>query len=205
MIGLIDAKSGNIGSVVNALDQLNLQYSIITKKDQFKSNMKLILPGVGSFYRLMKNLEKLDLLVVLKDMISQGTPYLGICVGMQVLFSVGLEDKQSEGLGILKGRVIKFTKKPEAKIPLISWIKVETPKDSEKNLILQNCGEMNFYFLHSYFCEVEDQKCIVAYSKYDNEKYAAIVNKDNIYGVQFHPEKSRESGLQLLKNFSKIN
>jgi len=204
MIGLIDAKSGNIGSVVNALDQLNIQYSIITKKDQFKSNMKLILPGVGSFFRLMKNLEKLDLLVALKDMISQGSPYLGICVGMQVLFSVGLEDKQIKGLGILKGRVIRFTKKPKAKIPLISWIKVDTPKDKEKNFILQNCGEMNFYFLHSFFCEVEDQKCVIAYSKYDKEKYAAIVNKDNIYGVQFHPEKSRESGLQLLKNFSKI-
>ena len=204
MIGLIDAKSGNIGSVVNALDQLNIQYSIITKKDQFKSNMKLILPGVGSFFRLMKNLEKLDLLVALKDMISQGSPYLGICVGMQVLFSVGLEDKQIKGLGILKGRVIRFTKKPKAKIPLISWIKIDTPKDKEKNFILQNCGEMNFYFLHSFFCEVEDQKCVIAYSKYDKEKYAAIVNKDNIYGVQFHPEKSRESGLQLLKNFSKI-
>ena len=204
MIGLIDAKSGNIGSVVNALDQLNIQYSIITKKDQFKSNMKLILPGVGSFFRLMKNLEKLDLLVALKGMISQGSPYLGICVGMQVLFSVGLEDKQTKGLEILKGRVIRFTKKPKAKIPLISWIKIDTPEDKEKNFILQNCGEMNFYFLHSFFCEVEDQKCVIAYSKYDKEKYAAIVNKDNIYGVQFHPEKSRESGLQLLKNFSKI-
>ena len=204
MIGIIDAKSGNIGSLENALQQLNIQYLIITKKSQFKPGMKLILPGIGSFHTLMKNLNDLDLIDTIKDFIDQGNPYLGICVGMQILLSIGLEEKKTTGLEIFEGQVIKFKRHYNTKIPLISWIDIHPLIKNRKNIILQKCKEMNFYFLHSYFCDIKSKKYIVAYSEYNKQKYPSIINRDKVYGVQFHPENSRESGLQLLKNFSEI-
>lgn len=205
MIGIIDAQSGNIGSVENALNKLNIQFLVITKKSQIKSGLKLILPGVGSFHRLMKNLVDLDLLDSIKDFVNKNNPFLGICVGMQILLSFGLEEKKTEGLGVFQGEVVKFEKSLNQKIPLISWIKISENQNKEKNLLLKNCKDMNFYFLHSFFCDIQNKDKIIAYSNYGNKKYPAIINQGKIYGVQFHPEKSSNSGLQLLKNFSEIN
>ena len=204
MIGLIDAKSGNIGSIENALEYLGLQYLIIEKKSQLKPGMNLILPGIGSFHTLMNNLNKLELVNPLKKAISEGNPFLGICVGMQVLLSTGLEQKKTAGLGVINGQVVKI-KNINIKVPVVSWIKVKPAREASINCILKNCQELNFYFSHSFYCEVENQNEIVAYSEYNQIKYPAIINKDNIYGVQFHPEKSREAGLQIIKNFTEIN
>ena len=204
MIGIIDAKSGNIGSLENALEYLNIKYLTVKNKKQISPDMKLILPGVGSFHGLMKKLEQLDLIETIQKMISNNSPFLGICVGMQILLTEGLEEKRTPGLNIFKGKVIKFKKNTNTKIPLISWIKIEILKNENNNIILNNFNENNFYFIHSYFCDLEDKKNIIAISEHNKIKYPAIINKKNIYGVQFHPERSREDGLQLLKNFSQI-
>jgi glutamine amidotransferase len=204
MIGIIDAKSGNIGSIENALEHLKIKYLTIKEKRQISHDMKLILPGVGSFHGLMNKLQQLDLIDSIQTLISNGNPFLGICVGMQILLTEGLEEKRTLGLNIFKGKVIKFKKNKNTKIPLISWLKIEKEKNKENDIILSNCGDNNFYFLHSYFCDLEDKQKIIAFSKHNKIKYPAIINEKNVYGVQFHPERSRKSGLELLKNFSKI-
>tara|TARA_A100001037_G_scaffold153486_1_gene138568 strand:- start:31 stop:645 length:615 start_codon:yes stop_codon:yes gene_type:complete len=204
MIGLIDAKSGNIGSMENALEYLGIKYLIIEKKSQFNSGMSLILPGIGSFHTLMNNLNKLELVNPIKKAIDEGSPFLGICVGMQVLLSTGLEQKKTTGLEVINGQVVKINNL-KMKVPVISWIKVRPSSVDSINYILKNCKELNFYFSHSFYCEVENPNEIVAHSEYNQIRYPAIINRDNIYGVQFHPEKSRQAGLQIIKNFSEIN
>ena len=204
MIGIIDAKSGNIGSVENALNYLNIDFIIINKKDQIRSGMNIILPGVGSFHRLVDNLNKLDFTNSILEFINKKNPFLGICVGMQILLEYGQEEKKTKGLGIFEGRVIKFKKDSSVKIPLISWLKIDVRENEINNKLINNCDLKRFYFLHSYFCDIKNTKNIVAYSKYNKNKYPAIINENNVFGVQFHPEKSREDGLQLLKNFSDI-
>ena len=204
MIGIIDAKSGNIGSVENALNYLNIDFIIINKKDQIRSGMNIILPGVGSFHRLVDNLNKLDFTNSILEFINKKNPFLGICVGMQILLEYGQEEKKTKGLGIFEGRVIKFKKDSSVKIPLISWLKIDVHENEINNKLINNCDLKRFYFLHSYFCDIKNTKNIVAYSKYNKDKYPAIINSNNVFGVQFHPEKSREDGLQLLKNFSDI-
>jgi|TARA_B100001013_G_C24618355_1_gene446119 glutamine amidotransferase len=204
MIGIIDAKSGNIGSVENALNYLNIDFIIINKKDQIKNGMNIILPGVGSFHRLVDNLNKLDFTNSILEFINKKNPFLGICVGMQILLEYGQEEKKTKGLGIFEGHVIKFKKDSSVKIPLISWLKIDVCENEISNKLINNCDLKRFYFLHSYFCDIKNTKNIVAYSKYNKNKYPAIINENNVFGVQFHPEKSREDGLQLLKNFSDI-
>ena len=170
MVGLIDAKSGNIGSVKNALEYLDIQYFIIEKKSQLKPGMKLMLPGIGSFHTLMNNLNKLDLVKPIKKAVSEGDPFLGICVGMQVLLSTGWEQKKTTGLEVISGQVVKIKNK-NIKVPIVSWIKVKPSECSKTNYILKNCQELNFYFSHSFYCEVKDQNEIVAYSEYNKNKY----------------------------------
>ena len=152
----------------------------------------------------MRTGHKLELVNPLKKAISEGNPFLGICVGMQVLLSTGLEQKKTAGLDVINGQVVKI-KNVNIKVPVVSWIKVKPAREASINYILKNCQELNFYFSHSFYCEVENQNENVAYSEYNQIKYPASINKDNVYGVQFHPEKSREAGLQIIKNFTEIN
>ena len=188
----------------NALKYLGIQYLVIEKMNQLKPTMSLILPGIGSFHTLMNNLNKLDLIRPIKKAINEGNPFLGICVGMQVLLTTGLEQKKTTGLEVINGQVVKIKNKNN-KVPVISWFKVEPTESSKTHNILENCQELNFYFSHSFYCSVENQNEIFAYAQYNENKYPAIINRDNVYGVQFHPEKSREAGLQVIKNFSEIN
>ena len=204
MIGILKARSGNIGSLENALNYLKIDYSIIEKKDQIKSDMNIILPGVGSFHKLMQNLNDLNFTSSLLDFINNNRPFLGICVGMQILLEYGFEEKKTKGLGVFKGNVKKFDKSSNSKVPFISWVKINLSEKNRANTILQKCYSNEYYFLHSYFCDLDSDENVVAYSKYNNTKYPAIINKNKVFGVQFHPEKSRETGLQLLKNFSEI-
>lgn len=202
MIGLIDAGSGNLGSFRNALEYLNIKYLNITNKKNFLDCEKIILPGVGSFRTLMKNLLERDLHQGVLNSIQDQKPFLGICVGMQILLDEGHEEKKTDGLKIFQGDVKKINYK--FKTPIISWIK---PKIVEKNLddpIFRNYNNKPFYFLHSYFCNLKNKEDVVAYTEFKNFKYPSIIKKNNIYGIQFHPEKSREQGLELIKNFSII-
>ena len=202
MIGIVDAKSGNIGSLKNALDYLKIESRIINDPREIDLCKKIILPGVGSFNNLKKNLIKFNLYEKLEKFIMEEKNYfLGICVGMQILLSKGTESHETDGLRIFDGKVINFNEKRKIKIPNIGWSEIYKKRESG---ILKNIKENNFYFLHSFFCELENKDFIVTSSNYKGIEFPSIIKKKNIYGVQFHPEKSRSQGLTMLKNFSEL-
>ena len=204
MIGVIDCKTGNLQSLLNALEHQKIIYKIIKNSTDFSNEFKIILPGVGSFKNMMNNLIDLKLYDPLKNFLLSNNHFLGICVGMQILLSEGLEEEVTKGLNIIDGRV-ELLNSIELKVPTIGWKPIflndDTFNDNEK--LLKNIDLKKFYFLHSYYCNSEINTTL-AYSKFEKLKYPAIIKKGNIYGVQFHPEKSREQGLQLIKNFSLI-
>lgn len=202
MIGLIDAGSGNVGSLRNALDFLNIKYSIVNNKKHFLNCEKIILPGVGSFRTLMNNLSERDLKDSIINFISSEKPFLGICVGMQILMQQGWEEKKTVGLKFFEGEVKKIDQ--NFKTPIISWIKPKIKKKDLNDLIFINYIDKPFYFLHSYYCDIQNPEDVIAYTEFKKFKYPSIIKKNNMYGIQFHPEKSREQGLELIKNFAKI-
>jgi imidazole glycerol-phosphate synthase subunit HisH len=186
MIVVIDYGIGNLGSVANALSQLKVPYQLSGNPQTINSASGLILPGVGAAGVGMKNLKDRQLDRILIRTIAAGKPFLGICLGMQLLFESS-EENNTKCLGILKGTVKRF--RQQRKVPQIGWNKV-TPNNNY------------FYFVNSYYCLPQDQSIIAGMTEY-GEKFASIVVKDNILGVQFHPEKSGQVGFQLLKNFIK--
>ena len=196
MIGIIDYGMGNLKSVKNALDKLSIDCVITSDKEVIKSVDALILPGVGAFKEAMDNLIKYDLVDVIKEE-SQRKPFLGICLGMQLLFEEGYEVEVTKGLGLLKGKVVLM--EDDIKIPHIGFNKLEINK--EDDLIKQN---MFMYYVHSYFVQGYEVDDLVSYSNYGNLKIPGIMRKGNIIGCQFHPEKSGYDGLYLLEKFKEL-
>ncbi|OGE19320.1 imidazole glycerol phosphate synthase, glutamine amidotransferase subunit [Candidatus Daviesbacteria bacterium RIFCSPLOWO2_02_FULL_41_8] len=202
MIVIIDYGVGNLASVKNALDKLGAESKISSDPLVIKKAKALILPGVGAAGQGMKNLKKSGLDKVLVGEIKKGKPFLGICLGMQLLF-----EKSEEGnvncLGIFKGQVKKFKKM--RKIPQIGWNQVKLQVQNSKCKVQNLQGVPNnsfFYFVNSYYCLPEDKDTIIGLTDY-GEEFASIVVKKNIIGVQFHPEKSGQVGFKLLENFVK--
>ncbi len=196
MIVIIDYGVGNLASVKNALDKLGVKSKISSDTKVIEKADSLILPGVGAAGQGMKNLKKLRLDKVIIGEIKKGKPFLGICLGMQLLF-----EKSEEGdvncLGILKGRVKKFKKM--RKIPQIGWNQVEL---KQKISLFKNVdNKSNFYFVNSFYCLPKEKKVIAGATNY-GEIFASIVAWKNVIGVQFHPERSGEVGFRLLKNFA---
>ena len=202
MIGIINANSGNLGSLVNALKFQDIKLEIIIEPSQISKFNKIILPGVGAFVNLKQNLIDLDLYNSLKDYINnEKNFFLGICIGMQILLTKGTEEKETEGFDFIKGNVINFKDINDVKTPNINWLNIQKQNDTN---LLKNINDAEFYFLHSYFCQVEDEKFVIAKTKYRGIEFPSIIKKNNIYGIQFHPEKSRAQGLSILKNFSNL-
>jgi len=202
MIGVVDAKSGNIGSIVNALNFLKINHSIIKNKNDIKKFKKIILPGVGAFKNLKKNLIDLDFYDYIDEFLNNDENFfLGICVGMQILLENGTEDGYERGFGIFPGKVINFNEIKKVKTPNINWLKLNVAKNS---YLLSNYSEERFYFLHSYFCQLKDEEHTISSANYRDINFPSIINKNNIFGIQFHPEKSNKQGLNILKNFSTI-
>lgn len=202
MIGLINAKSGNIGSHINALNYLKQKFILIENKNQAKNLNKLILPGVGAFKQLKKNLINLDLYDFLIDHINnQKNFFLGICVGMQILLSKGTEEGKEDGLNYFKGTVINFNEIKKSKTPNINWNNIDI---KIKDDLFQNLSNKEFYFLHSYLCNIEEKKNIIATANYNGINFPCVIKKNNVYGIQFHPEKSNIQGLEILKNFCNL-
>lgn len=208
MIVVIDYKIGNVGSVVNALDTLGVENIISSDPEIIEKANAIILPGVGAAGTGMKNLKKNGLDKVVIDEIKKGKPFLGICLGMQLLFEKS-EEGNAKCLGIFKGTVKKFKK--ERKIPQIGWNKIENQsskiKDQKNRVKIENLfreipNNGYFYFVNSYYCDPKDASIVAGKTTY-GETFASIVEKDNIIGVQFHPEKSGDVGFRLLKNFIK--
>lgn len=195
MVAIIDYGMGNVASVQKALHFLKIDSKVTSNFEDINNSKYIILPGVGSFRQAMENLEKRKLVSFLKEKVAEGKPFLGICLGMQLLAERGYEDGVTEGLGFIEGDVILI---PETNLPIphIGWnnITVKIPQ------YFDNLNDNNFYFVHSYFFNATDVNDISATVKYGND-LVAVVQKNNVFGTQFHPEKSQTSGLQVLKNF----
>ena len=202
VIGLIDSGSGNIGSIKKAIlktvKNKPITLKIIKSKKDFKDVNKIILPGQGAFATLINNLHKKNLYKELLKLISEfSIPYLGICVGMQILATYGHENKKTKGLDIIGGDIVKFKKK-DLIIPHMGWNNIHIKKP---NKVFDNAlDQKDVYFVHSFYFKSVEKKYITATSKY-HHNFPSIVNKDNIYGVQFHPEKSHLVGMNIIKNF----
>ena len=201
MIAIIDYDAGNIRSVEKAMAKLGQEVWITRDRERIMNADKVILPGVGSFGDAMAHLREYNLVEVIKDVVAEKKPFLGICLGLQLLYESSEETPGVEGLGILKGKILKIPEQEGLKIPHMGW----------NSLHLQNDGrlfrgiEQNpyVYFVHSYYLKAEEEETVKATTEY-SVKIHASVEKDNIFACQFHPEKSSAVGLQILKNFAAI-
>ncbi|MDE5648711.1 MAG: imidazole glycerol phosphate synthase subunit HisH [Oscillospiraceae bacterium] len=196
MIAVIDYGAGNIFSVKNALDYLGFESVLTDKKEDIENADGLILPGVGAFPSAMKMLEQSGLIETIKTE-SKKKPFLGICLGMQLIFEKGYEFEECDGLGLISGSVRKMEEK-DLIIPHMGWNKLEVLNDCP---LLAGLDDNSYvYFVHSYMAECDD-KNIAAYSVYGSRVPALVFDGNTVYGAQFHPEKSGNTGLQILKNF----
>ncbi len=201
MITIINYGLGNIRSFVNLYERLNIKTKVANSTDDLKSATKIILPGVGAFDYAMSKLNKSGMREELeKRVLIDKVPVLGICVGMQILGDRS-EEGTMKGLGWIKGTNKKFKISEKSILPQMGWNNMDSIK---KNKIFKNINESSrFYFLHSYYFECENQENELAKTFFEIN-YTSAINQDNIYGIQFHPEKSHSSGIELLHNFSKI-
>lgn len=195
---LIDAGTGNLRSVQKAFEFVGANVQRTDDPKKILSGKRVVLPGVGAFGDFMSGLRASGLEDAVKEVVEKNIPLLGICVGMQALFDIGEEMGEHKGLGILSGKVIEFPKMPELKIPHTGWNQLEVK--SEASLFNQVNDEAYVYFNHSYYCQPQNSSDVIAQTNY-GIKYACAVQHENIFGVQFHPEKSQSVGLQILKNF----
>lgn len=197
MIAIIDYDAGNIKSVEKALEFLGNDYVLTKDPETILSADKAILPGVGCFKDAMDNIRNYGLETVIKDFISSGKPFLGICLGLQLLFEASEESPGVEGLSILKGKCTKIPD-TELKVPQIGWNSLSFPKESK---LFKGIKEGTYvYFVHSYYLTAENHEDVAATCEYGVTIHAAVEH-DNVYACQFHPEKSSGAGLAILKNF----
>ena len=202
MIAIIDYGMGNLKNVYNALKYLNIPSKISNEISEIKASDKLILPGVGAFNKAMYNLNDMGLTDVIKDKVNKGTPLLGICLGMQMIFEKGYENGECDGLGFIDGQVKILEPKEKVKIPHIGWNRLEY---NNQNDLIKGLEEDSFvYYVHSYAATNLKDENLIGFSNYGGIKVPSIVCNDNIYGTQFHPEKSGEVGLRILKNFGEV-
>lgn len=195
-ITIIDYGMGNLHSVAKALEKVGGNVTISSTKNDIVQADKLVLPGVGSFGDCMLNLQKYDLIETIKNSLASEKPFLGICLGMQLLFESSEESPQVKGLGVFKGKVVKIIA-PKLKVPHIGWNNLKLAKPSP---ILANSENDYVYFVHSYYVVPRDAKLITSFVEYGG-KITASIGKNHIQAVQFHPEKSSVAGLKILKNF----
>jgi glutamine amidotransferase len=199
MIGIIDYGMGNLGSVANALDYLGLEAEIVDNPGRLGVYDHLILPGVGSFGKAMRSLNASGWSDALRQKVSDGVPFLGICLGMQLIFDLGEENGTIAGLGLIPGRVVPLSSAPPCRLPHMGWNGLSYPR---RHPLFQGVKEhVDFYFVHSYQCVPTLQEDVLARCDYGGE-FVAAVGKNNVAGVQFHPEKSQDMGLKILENFA---
>ena len=195
---LVDAGTGNLRSVQKALESIGANVLRTDDPQKVLSGRCVVLPGVGAFGGFMTGLRERGLDDVVKGAVKRGIPLLGICVGMQALFEVGEEMGEYEGLGLLRGKVVRFAGSLSVKIPHTGWNQVQI---KQKAALFNGIRDGAYvYFNHSYYCLAENSSDILATTDYEIN-YTSAVRSKNIFGVQFHPEKSQEVGLRILRNF----
>ncbi len=199
---IVDYDVGNLRSVQKAFERVGASAVVERDAEKISSAKALVLPGVGAFAECMNNLRGFGLLEAVKDFISSGRPFLGICVGYQLLFEKSEEFGDSTGLGIFKGKCVKFRTPASSghKIPHMGWNQVE---NKNKSRLLEGIEDgSDFYFVHSYY-PVPEEDIVTSQTEY-GEVFASSVERGNIFATQFHPEKSQRVGLKVLKNFARI-
>lgn len=204
IIGIIDYGCGNLTSIHRATIKQNIPSEIISEYSKLKFYSHLIIPGVGSFPNAIKSLKERGFYNEIIEHKKKNKPILGICLGMQLFMQHGFEKEPTKGFGFFDGDVISLqsiSQNNKYKIPNIGWYKISKNTGSfEKNTLIQN-NENKFYFIHSYFCDVKNKSDCYYFVKFDNKNIPCIIKKENIIGIQFHPEKSREPGLKIFNYF----
>ncbi|AGX44915.1 imidazole glycerol phosphate synthase subunit HisH [Clostridium saccharobutylicum] len=202
-ICIIDYGMGNLMSVFRAFEMLGEKPIISNKKEEILNSNKIILPGVGAFSVAMNNLCDLDLIDTLSEkVIKQKTPFLGICLGMQLIAEESYEFGHHKGLGWIPATVRPFEISEDLRIPHMGWNDIE-PISKNSSLFQGLSGDLSYYFVHSYHVECNDSKYIGSTCEY-GEKFVSSIQYENIYATQFHPEKSQKNGIQLLRNFISV-
>lgn len=202
MVAIIDYDAGNIKSVQKAIEYLGEEVIITRNPEEILQASRVILPGVGAFGDAMEKLHKYHLVEVIKEVVNKGIPFLGICLGLQLLFEKSDETPGVEGLGILEGEIKRIPDYDELKIPHIGWNSLKYPN---KGKLYEGIAEDSYvYFVHSYYLEAKNQDIVVATTDYGTCIHASVEH-DNVFACQFHPEKSSTVGLKILENFLKVS
>lgn len=201
MITIVDYGMGNLRSVQKAFERLEIAAEISQSPTEIANAEKLVLPGVGAFRDAISELKTKQMVAPVCGHIAAGKPFLGICLGLQLLFDVSYEDGEWEGLGVVPGEVVRLKDQPGLKIPHMGWNELEIV--GQPALLKDIPDGSHFYFVHSYHVVPKEESVIAARSTH-GEKFVAMIAQDNLFATQFHPEKSQRLGLKLLKNFAEL-
>lgn len=199
MIAIVDYQMGNLRSVQKGFEKVGHQAIITSDPAELAQASKVVLPGVGAFGDAMHELRERQLVEPIREAVASGKPFLGICLGLQLLFDVGYEGGEHQGLGILRGKCVKFDLPAEFKVPHMGWNACR--KRREAPVLRETADNTYFYFVHSYYVVPEDPSIVALEADYGGP-FCAAVWKENLFATQFHPEKSQADGLTLLKTFA---
>jgi glutamine amidotransferase len=206
---IIDYLLGNLFSVKQACETVGMNVKISSKKEDILSAEALILPGVGAFNEAMCNLNNLDLTSCIKLKVNNSTPIMGVCLGLQLLFTNSEEFGDTNGLDLVPGKIMRFPNlmyEKKIKVPHIAWNKIIKSTDGWDDTPLKEINNYEYmYFVHSFFVKPSDESCILAHTDYEGIKFCSSINTKNIFATQFHPEKSAEKGISIYKNWALLN
>ncbi len=201
MIAIIDYDAGNLRSVEKALEVLGSRAVITRNRDEILGADRVILPGVGAFGDAMEKLHQYELVDTIRQAAASGKPFLGICLGLQLLFESSEESPGVEGLSVLPGKILRIPDHPGLKIPHMGWNSLSVTPGARLFRGIENGAYV--YFVHSYYCKADDESIVAATTEYSTHIHAAV-ERGNVFACQFHPEKSGSVGLQILKNFIEL-
>jgi len=203
-VAVVDYGMGNLRSVAKALEKVGADVQVTSSPREIRRAQKIVLPGVGSFADAVAELKKRTLFDLLKEEILSGKHFLGLCLGLQLLFTESYEDGVHRGFDILKGKVVRFAfdaERSTLKVPHMGWNRVRRQRPTP--LLEGLASEVYFYFVHSYYCIPDEEEVVVGTTDYGFD-FASVVQKENLFGTQFHPEKSQADGLKVLENFLRL-